>query len=170
MPDPTPDPSTPQGGNPPSGTTPAAGDEFKPIATQDDLNHIIDERLRRERAKFADYGDLKTKAARVDQVESEAAQKIAAAEAATASVPTEVTKALRTHLVALHEIDKDDADLFLTATEPDVLLKQIERLTTREGQRKTRLRVPREGTNPGDPKEDEERKATRQLFGSGGGA
>jgi hypothetical protein len=35
---------------------------------------------------------------------------------------------------------------------------------------RTRLRVPREGITPGDPKEDEERKAARQLFSPGGTA
>lgn len=41
---------------------------FTPPATQDDLNRIINERLQRERAKFADYDDLKSKAAEYDKV------------------------------------------------------------------------------------------------------
>lgn len=40
---------------------------FTPPATQDDLNKIINDRLNRERAKFADYEDLKSKASEYDK-------------------------------------------------------------------------------------------------------
>jgi len=43
--------------------------EFTPITTQDDLDRVVGERLARERAKFADYGDLKAKAQRFDEIE-----------------------------------------------------------------------------------------------------
>mgnify|MGYP003356662418 CR=1 FL=1 len=36
---------------------------FTPITSQDQLNNVIADRLRRERAKFADYAELKEKAA-----------------------------------------------------------------------------------------------------------
>jgi hypothetical protein len=39
---------------------------FTPPASQDELNKIISERVARERAKFADYTDLKGKAAKFD--------------------------------------------------------------------------------------------------------
>jgi hypothetical protein len=165
MSDPTPNPSTPEGGNPPSGTTPTAGDEFKPITSQGDLDRIIGERVGRERAKYADYADVKAKAATVDQVTAAAEQKTKEVEAALAGVPAKVTETLRSHLVTVHKIDAADAELFLTATEPETLLKQVERLTARGAS--PNLRVPREGTPTGDPKADEERAAARKLFGSG---
>lgn len=37
--------------------------------TQDELNTIVGERLKREREKFADYEDLKAKAGRLDELE-----------------------------------------------------------------------------------------------------
>lgn len=46
---------------------------FTPPSTQEDLNRIIEQRLARERSKFADYDELKTKAAKFD--EGEAASK-----------------------------------------------------------------------------------------------
>jgi hypothetical protein len=49
------------------GVTDGAGAEYKAPASQADLDRIIGERVARERAKFADYGDLKTKAAAHDQ-------------------------------------------------------------------------------------------------------
>lgn len=42
---------------------------FTPPATQDELNKIISERIARERAKFADYKDLQSKAAKFDEIE-----------------------------------------------------------------------------------------------------
>lgn len=42
--------------------------EFKPIETQEELDHIIKERIRREREKFSDYEELKT---RVSELETE---------------------------------------------------------------------------------------------------
>jgi hypothetical protein len=41
---------------------------FTPPATQADLDRIISERLGRERAKFADYDDVKAKAAEFDKI------------------------------------------------------------------------------------------------------
>lgn len=82
-----------------------------------------------------------------------AAERIAKAEAEIASVPAKVADALRAHLVALHEIDEDDAELFLTATEPELLLKQVARLVSQSDKRKNHI-VPREGATP-QPKADE---------------
>lgn len=59
--------ATTTGGNT-SGDTSAAGAEFKPITSQEDLNRALNERLTRERAKFADYNDLKAKATQFDAI------------------------------------------------------------------------------------------------------
>jgi hypothetical protein len=59
---------TDQGGNN-SGTTPPAGNEgFKPPATQEELNRIIAERVKRAEAKYAGFGDLKKKAEQFDAI------------------------------------------------------------------------------------------------------
>jgi hypothetical protein len=149
-PAPTPDPQSNDGGAPPSG--------FTPPASQEELNRIIGERVTRERAKFSDYSDLKAKAARVDELEGKASE----ADAAIAEVPSKVAAELRTHLVALHKIDADDADLFLTASDPTLLLKQVERLVGRG--KKTGNHVPREGATNPPPPEDEMRQFARSLF------
>lgn len=57
--------STDTGGEKTGEPTPPPGTEFKPITSQDDLNKIISERIKRERGKFADYEDLKAKASRL---------------------------------------------------------------------------------------------------------
>ena len=115
--------------------------------------------------------ELKARTARLDEIEDaqkseseKVADRIAKAEAEVASVPAKVADALREHLVALHEIDKDDAELFLTATEPDLLLKQVTRLVGQSGKRKTNT-VPREGqTTTSTSGDDEIREFARGLF------
>lgn len=44
--------------------------EFQPITSQTQFDSMIQERIRRERAKFSDYGDLKEKAAKLDEIEA----------------------------------------------------------------------------------------------------
>lgn len=56
------------------------------------------------------------------------AERISKAEALEAAIPQKVAEALREHLISLHGIKDEDAELFLTATEPDLLLKQVNRL------------------------------------------
>lgn len=46
---------------------PANAEEFKPITSQEDLNKVIGERVKR--ARPADYDDLKAKAAKFDEIE-----------------------------------------------------------------------------------------------------
>lgn len=54
----------------PNEQTPAeSGTEYTPPATQADLDRIIADRLSRERAKFADYDDLKAAAGRLEEIE-----------------------------------------------------------------------------------------------------
>ncbi|MGX7727591.1 hypothetical protein [Rhodococcus sp. 5G237] len=92
-------------------------------------------------------------------------ERLSKAEAEAASVPGKVSEALRSHLVKLHGIDKEDAELFLTASDPDLLLKQVDRLVGQPGKRKRQGNfVPREGTtNPAV--ETDARAFARNLFG-----
>lgn len=60
------------GGNS-TGATPAGGDAFKPITTPEELGAFLSDRVARAEKKalekFADYDDLKAKAARLDEIE-----------------------------------------------------------------------------------------------------
>jgi hypothetical protein len=168
VPDPVVNESNP-GGNNTSGSTPAAGDEFKPISSQEELNKVIGDRVKR--AKPADYDDLKAKAARLDEMEQanqseieKANNRATAAEEKAAKVPALVADALRGHLIALHKIPDDKAELFLTATDPALLLRQVTALvgeTKKQGNH-----VPREGaTNSNSGGQGDEREFVRNLFG-----
>jgi len=130
-------------------------DGFTPPATQAELNKVIADRIARERAKYADYGDLKAKAARFDELEqankSEAER--LAEEASTARADAEAARAelLRYRVAASHGItDAEDIDLFLTGRDEETLTKQAERLAARS-EESTRPRPPRPDANQGRP-------------------
>ena len=161
-------PATPEGGNT-SGETPAA-DEFKPITSQDELNKVLDERLKRERAKFADYRDVKAKAARLDEIEQanqteaeKVAKRVADLEAQLAATRRETT---RLKIASDHGItDADDIELFLTGTDEETLARQAQRLAARDADRKKQgNRVPTEGKTPPQSGNDDMRAFTRELF------
>lgn len=146
-----------------SSDTEGAESQFKPPASQEELDRIIQSRLDRDRKRFADYDDVKAKAGRVDELEAVKVD----LEGRLGDVPTQVTSALREHLVSVHEIDAEDAELFLTASEPDLLLKQVQRLLGRESDRKKQGNVvPSEG-NSSSVTGSEERAYVRSLFASG---
>jgi hypothetical protein len=44
--------------------------DFKPIASQAELDAVMADRLRRQKAQFADYDALKAKAARIDEIDA----------------------------------------------------------------------------------------------------
>ncbi|MCP3811631.1 hypothetical protein NLX62_04715 [Mycobacteriaceae bacterium Msp059] len=100
---------------------------------------------------------------------AEANERADTAEAEVATVPAKVAEALKTHLVARHEIDAEDAELFLTATDPELMLKQINRLLAQSGKsrRKNTNYVPDQGNGNKDTGKDSGiREFTRQLFGN----
>ena len=59
---------------PSEGNTDVSGentDGFKPVTSQEDLDRIIENRLVRERKKFADYDQLKEQAGKLDRLQAE---------------------------------------------------------------------------------------------------
>lgn len=160
---------------------PSGGKEFKPPATQAELNAIIKDRVARERAKFGDYEDLKTKASEYDKVteaqktaEQKANERLAALESELQSTKT---SALRTRIAADFGISTkpaddggpSDADLFLTANDEATLIKQAERLAGRvEDRKKNGNRAPLQGQtkSPTSTTTADEREFVNQLFGS----
>ena len=149
----------------PSATTDQASDSTSPTETVD----FWKQKAREQEKRAKDNATAAQRLAEIEDAQKSEAEKtadrIAKAEAEASTVPTKVASALREHLVALHEIDKDDAELFLTATEPELLLKQVTRLVGQSDKRKTKNVVPREGqtssTSSGD---DAEREFVRGLF------
>jgi len=146
-------------------------DEAGKTFTQEQVNTFLAEQKR----KIGDVKELKAAAAELATIkdaqkstEQRSADRVADADAQIATIPAKVSEALRAHLVALHKIPTEDAELFLTAGDPEVLLKQVERLMARgvedAAERKKHGNfVPREGNNP-KPGSGDDVEVVRSLF------
>lgn len=116
--------------------------------------------------------DLKPKAKLVDDVtkaQETDAQKIANLQTQVDSLPKQVATELREHLVELHGIESEDAELFLTGDTPEVLKKQVKRLLDQSGGGpKRRNHVPREGAPQGKPQPDDTLAFVQRITDRGG--
>jgi len=156
MPDPTPNPDP----------TPDPAPQPDQGFTQADVDRIVADRLKRERettkTKYADYDDLKAKAAGAKTVEDRLAEierqakdsedRALRAEVANAKGLT-AKQAKRLQGGTREELEADADDL-------------LEDIGERESERKKRgNRVPTEGKTPPKPGEDKLQEFTRDLFG-----
>lgn len=100
---------------------------FTPPATQEELNRIIAERISREKAKFADYNDLKTKASQFDQLteaqKTETQKALERAEAAERALAESQSNALRLSVIARLGIPEDFHEFVVGATEEELVAK-----------------------------------------------
>ena len=168
--------STQDGTDTQADTRPAATDEFKPITSQDDLNRILNERLQRERAKYADYRDVKAKAAKLDEIEEKnkteaqrLADRIAVAEKAAAEARSDV---LRYQIAAEFQLTPRQSDALAHVSSEDgmrLLAEEFQQAradqTARDADRKKQgNHVPREGATSSTAESDES-TTVRELFG-----
>ena len=149
----------PTGGDQQQQTPPEKTNQQPQTFTQADVDRIVKERVQRERAKYADYDDLKAKAGAATTAE----ERIAALEG---EVKASKLEALKRRVQAAHGISDDDADLFLTGSDEESLTAQAKRLAERDAERKRKSNVvPREGTNPPPTSGDDAmRETVRALF------
>lgn len=100
---------------------------FTPPATQEELNRIIADRISREKAKFADYNDLKTKATQFDELaeaqKSETQKALERAEAAERALAETQSEKLRLSVIAKHSIPEEYQEFVSGATEEELLAK-----------------------------------------------
>jgi hypothetical protein len=167
----TTDSSNQDGNNDSGDATSGAGDEFKPITSQDDLNRIIADRIGRERAKFSDYKDLKAKASKFDELEAANKSEIEKANDARTEAEQRAARAeadaLRWKVAAKHGVSDEDAELFLTGTDEETLTKQAERLTQHSSDRKKNGNVVHREGSTSTPTVADDRAFVRELFGHG---
>jgi hypothetical protein len=139
------------------------------MVPQAEVDRIVRERVARERAKYADYDDLKTKAEGSKTLEDRLGQ-------LEAELTTTKTQALKTSVAAKFGISTEpgangepsDADLFLTGSDADSLTAQAQRLVGRDADRKKQGNVaPNEGSTTSLGGADGElRDFARSFFGS----
>lgn len=144
-------------------------EQFTPITSQEDLNKVIQDRVTRERKKYSDYKDLKAKADELDRLKSEnqtaedrAAQQLADMQK---RIDEMTLTTLRARVQASHGISDDDAELFLTGTDEETLIRQAKALADRDKDRKKKGPVvPTQGNHPTGTTDDAEREFARKLF------
>jgi len=174
-----------QGGNSTtSGETPAAN-EFKPITTPAELDAFLKDRVaraeRKATEKFADYKDLKAKAAKLDQIEQANLSELEKANGRITTAESErdtaKAEALRLRIAVEHGISLEDADLFLTGTDEETLTAQAKRLSDRAAElanaesdrKKKNPIVSKEGTSTktGTTTEEDDLEFARNFFNRG---
>lgn len=118
-------PTTGDQGNQGAGT--AGTNDGGKTFTQADLDRIVAERLNREKSKFADYDDLKTKAGKFDQIENENKSDLEKANDALTAAQTELAElrvaAVRSAAAAKAGLPAELHE-FITATDPVEAEKQ----------------------------------------------
>lgn len=121
-------------------------DTYTPPASQADLDRIVEQRLARERSKFADYDELKAKAAKVDELEQaskselqKALDEVAERDKKLVELPTQIRRqVVRFASQATHAgfIDPEDALSFLPAdidlADDDVVKRELTALAERK--------------------------------------
>ena len=149
-------------------TTDTTGQTF----TQEQVNSFLAEQKR----KIGDVKELKAAAVELAAIKEsqktdvqKTADRLAAADAEIAKIPAKVAEALRDHLVALHKIPAERAELFLTASDPELLLRQVAGLMADDADSDAERRrhgnhVSREGTTSTSV-EGEAVETVRELFG-----
>ena len=153
-------------------STSTAKSTFEPITSQEALDKALSKRLERERAKFADYDELKAKAGQLDALAEESRPELDKAKDAATKAEGERdsarAEALRLRIAVEHGISIEDADLFLTGSDEESLRAQAKRLSDRETDRKKQGPLaPREGQTISRPADNGEAAFARSLFGGG---
>ena len=125
--------------------------------SQEDVNRIVQERLQREREKYADYDELKTAAERAQELEAEKttlAERVAEFEAKEEQqkLVNSVAEATGIPAAALKGDTKEELEAHAE------VLKSL--------MKPTGPVIPGQEKRPEKVEESEERKAIRQLFGN----
>lgn len=151
---PTPTPPNPE---PEQGKEPEGKPE--PTFTQAEVDRILNDRLARERAKFADYDELKERAAgaksleeRVADIENQARQS--------------EERALRAEVANAKGLTPGQAKRLVGSTKAELEADADALLADIGAQRKQGNVAPREGGNPNPSgSSSDDREFARQLFG-----
>lgn len=125
-PDPTPDPKP----DPKPEPTPDPKPDPKPedrTFSQAELDRILQDRLARDRQKYADYDDIKTKAAKFDKLEAEQMSDLQKEQAARQKAEEERTKALDTANARLIRAEVKSVATDLKIVDPDAAYLLMDR-------------------------------------------
>jgi hypothetical protein len=142
--------------NPDANEGPEAGKQPESF-TQADVDRIVRERVQREKAKYADYDELKAKAGNATSLEERVAQIERQAQESEA-------RALRAEVANAKGLTPNQAKRLIGATKEELEADADELLKDISAQKKQNNVSPREGTTPKPEKNGDEREFVRTLF------
>lgn len=125
--------------------------------TQAEVDRIVRERVQRERAKYADYDDLKAKAGQSTSLE----ERVAGLEAAARDAES---RALRAEVANAKGLTPMQAKRLMGSTREELEADADELLKDLSAAAKGGNHVPREGKTPPPASGDAMRDFTRNLF------
>lgn len=100
---------------------------WTPPASQEELNRIIADRVSREKAKYADYGDLKAKASKFDELDAASKSELEKAQERAAQAERErdsiQAETLRLSVIARHQIPADYHEFVVGSSEEELETK-----------------------------------------------
>lgn len=143
--------------NPTTEPEPTTDDKPVETFTQADVDRIVRERVQRERAKYADYDDLKVKAGTAATLEERVAE-------IERNARDSESRALRAEVANAKGLTPTQAKRLIGTTREELEADADELLTDLAAQQQNNNVSPREGNNPSVP-EDEARTTVRGLFG-----
>lgn len=123
---------------------------FEAITSQEALNAIIKDRVQRERNKFKDYADLKTKADQFDQLEAEKLTEVEKERARAEKLEREVTELKAAQELSELANTKGIPLNTLTGT-PEERAEAIAALVAESGKPRTPAPDPSQGRTPAMP-------------------
>lgn len=132
------------------------GDPQPQTFTQADVDRIVRERVQRERAKFADYDDLKTKAGTATTLEERVAE-------IERQAKESETRAMRAEIANAKGLTPTQAKRLVGSTREELEADADELLADLGAQKKNGNQSPREGNTP-QATSDPMRDFARGLF------
>lgn len=146
-------PNAPEAGQKPDQ---APKPEFQPITSQEQLNALLGDRLARERAKFADYDELKAKATKFDEAEAKNKSELEKATEANTKLQAQLQQLqlenLRHEVVAAKGLDPAAAKHLIGANREE-LEQSADELAQLIGAKQRRTPEPIPHSGAGDPRQ-----------------
>jgi len=143
-------------------------DDWKAPASQDELNSIIEKRLARERARFADYEDIKSKAEQFDKAQESSKTELEKLTERAAKAEADAQQARldadRNSVALVKGLTPTQAKRLVGNTREELESDADELLKDLDAKGDKAPRAPQQKTKQTDPKADPERDFARKLF------
>lgn len=156
--------------NPTPEASDSDGGTWKAPATQEELNSIVEKRLARERAKYADYDEIAKKAAEFDKTQEASKTEIQKAteraEKAEKALADATSSSLRSEVALSKGLTPTQAKRLVGNTREELEADADELLSDLGDQKPGGPRAPQQKTRQTSTKEDPKANFANRLFGA----